>query len=202
MELPQYTLHHTIKRMVVPRLILLIIMTPAFYFGIWVNAKLLGIAIPPVISVFIFLILVVMVSVQSILNYVRFQKFRYLFYTNRIDYEGKKPQTFLYTNFTEAKLKQNMFDKMFNTGSVQLDKTFSIGPISNVTQIKAYLEQLVQYYKFTQQRFRIQQQQQQMKSATQSTSGASKNLGSSPSTTTQTGEGVSASQSGTQGGNL
>ena len=188
--------------MVVPRLILLIIMTPAFYFGIWVNAKLLGIAIPPVISVFIFLILVVMVSVQSILNYVRFQKFRYLFYTNRIDYEGKKPQTFLYTNFTEAKLKQNMFDKMFNTGSVQLDKTFSIGPISNVTQIKAYLEQLVQYYKFTQQRFRIQQQQQQMKSATQSTSGASKNLGSSPSTTTQTGEGVSASQSGTQGGNL
>ncbi len=162
MELPQYTLHHTIKRMVIPRVIMLLILAPVFYAGVWLNAKLLSMQVPGIVSVLIIIVLLVLVGLQSLLDYVRFQKFRYLFYTNRIEYEGKKPQTFLFADFTEAKLKQNFLDKMFNTGSIVLSKTFSIGPISNVTQIKTYLEQLVQYYKFTQERYRVQQAQQKM----------------------------------------
>ncbi|MFC1723299.1 hypothetical protein ACFL0V_04115 [Nanoarchaeota archaeon] len=169
MELPQYTLHHTIKRMVVPRVITLLILSPLFYVGIFVNAKLLNFEIPSFVAVFIILVLVVMVVVQSVLNYVRFQKYRYLFYTNRIDYEGKKPATFLFANFQQVELKQNIFDKMFNTGSIKLSKEFSIGPIANVQQIKAYMEQLVQYYRFTQQRYKIQQAEQGMRAGTAQT---------------------------------
>lgn len=168
MELPQYTLHHTIKRMVIPRLAMLLVLAPAFYLGIWINARLLNIDIPGIVAVLIIIVLIVMVAVQSILNYISFQKFKYLFYTNRVEYEGSKPQTFLYTEFSEAKLKQNLFDKMFNTGSIELSKSFAIGPISNVTQIKTYLEQLVQYYRFTQQRYKIQQAEQNMKASTTS----------------------------------
>jgi hypothetical protein len=93
---------------------------------------------------------------------VKFGKYQYLFYTDRVDFEGKKTKTFMFNDFTEAKLKQGIFDKMFGTGSITLSKDFSIGPISNVAQMKSYLEQLVQYHRTSEERYRMQQQQIQM----------------------------------------
>ncbi|HII71733.1 TPA: hypothetical protein HA265_03180 [Candidatus Woesearchaeota archaeon] len=187
MELPQYTLHPTIKRMVLPRAIGLLAMAPVFYLGIYINAKLLNIQIPVIVTVLIVAVLLVMISVQGILYYVQFQKYKYMFFTNRVDYEGKKPATFLYANFTEAKLKQNLFDKIFNTGSIILNKEFSLGPISNVTQIKTYLEQLVQYYNFSQQRFRMQQAQQKMRDESAQMAAEKARYSGATATTTGTG---------------
>ena len=161
MELPQYTLHLTIKRMLFPRILLLVVLAPIFYFGIWLNSRLLGIEIPGFIAVFLILFLIILVIAQAILHYIAFQKFQYSFYTNRIEFEGKKPRTFLFSDFEQATLKQNILDKIFNTGSIQLSKTFSIGPISNLTQVKTYVEQLVRYYRYQQQRMQMRAAQQQ-----------------------------------------
>ena len=65
-------------------------------------------------------------------------------------------------DFQAADLKQGIFDKMLNTGTIKLSKEFSIGPISNANQIKTYLEQLVQYFHASEEKYRIQQQQAAM----------------------------------------
>ena len=163
MELPQYTLRPNTNRMVVPWIFKLLGLSALFYFGVFFNAKYaLGTSVPSYINLLIFLFLIILIATQTVLYHVKFGKYQYLFYTNRVDFEGKKTKTFMFDDFTEAKLKQGMFDKMFGTGSIVLSKGFSIGPISNVAQMKSYLEQLVQYHRTSEERYRMQQQQIQM----------------------------------------
>lgn len=163
MELPQYTLRPNTNRMVVPWIFKLLGLSALFYFGVFFNAKYaLRTSVPSYINLLIFLFLIILIATQTVLYHVKFGKYQYLFYTNRVDFEGKKTKTFMFDDFTEAKLKQGIFDKMFGTGSITLSKDFSIGPISNVAQMKSYLEQLVQYHRTSEERYRMQQQQIQM----------------------------------------
>ncbi|MBI4738783.1 hypothetical protein HY772_04420 [Candidatus Woesearchaeota archaeon] len=160
MELPQYALRPNTNRLVVPWIFKLLGLSAIFYAGIYINVKLLFHAgIPAAINVLIFACLLVLIVIQLIMYNVRFGKYQYLFYTNRVEFQGKKTDIFMFNEFTEVDLKQNLFDKMFNTGSLKLSKEFEIGPISSVTQIKSYFERLVQYYQATQQQYRIGQQQ-------------------------------------------
>ncbi len=160
MEIPQYTLRPNTNRMVAPWILKLLGLSVLFYGGIYLNVKFaMNSSIPPIINMFIFAFLVVLIITQVIIYNIKFGKYTYQFFTNRIEYNGKKPATFLFTSFQTAELKQNLFDKMFDTGWIRLDKEFSIGPISNVTQMKGYLEQLVKYYVYMQQQYRSQQQQ-------------------------------------------
>jgi hypothetical protein len=160
MEVPQYTLRPNTSRMVMPWIFKLLGLAVLFYGGIYFNVKYaLKMSIPPLINVVIMVFIIILVVTQLILYKVKYGHYKYEFYTNRVDFEGKDHKTFLYGNFEQATLKQNIFDKVFNTGLIKLDKKFVIGPISNVTQIKNYLEQLVRYYQYTQQRSRMLQQQ-------------------------------------------
>lgn len=160
MEVPQYTLRPNTNRMVMPWIFKLLGLAILFYGGIFFNVKYaLKMSIPLFVNVLIVIFLIILIATQLILYRVRFGHFKYEFYTNRVDYNGKDHKTFLYGNFESAQLKQNPFDKIFGTGSIQLSKKFLIGPISNITQIKTYLEQLVRYYQYTQQRNQMLQQQ-------------------------------------------
>ncbi len=162
MEVPQYTLRPDTNAMVAPWILKLLLLAAVFYVGIYINVKLLwDRSIPAAINIFIFVFLAVLVATQVVLYRVRFGKYKYKFFTNRIEFEGKKSQTFLFNDFSEAKLKQGLFDKMFNTGDIILSKSFSIDHVPNVVQIKNYLEQLVNYYRAMQQRYRLQQQRMQ-----------------------------------------
>ncbi|MFC1742205.1 hypothetical protein ACFL3V_06740 [Nanoarchaeota archaeon] len=170
MELPQYTLRPNTNRMVAPWILKLIGLSMLFYGGIFFNVKYaMGSEIPAVISVFIFFFLIVLVVTQLFIYRVKYGKYSYKFYTNRIDFEGKKTETFIFSNFQQAELKQGLFDKMFNTGSIRLSKEFSIHSISNLTQMKSYLEQLVKYYNYSQDRYKAQQQQISMQKEMQQT---------------------------------
>ena len=111
--MPQYTLKPDINRMVAPWALKLIGISAVFYIGIYLNIYLLKIEMPPYINMFILAFLLVLIIAQSILYHVKFAKYRYLIYINRIEYEGKTPRTFLYDDFQQAELKQNLFDKMF-----------------------------------------------------------------------------------------
>ena len=158
MEVPQYTLRPSTNRMVAPWILKLLGLAIVFYVGIYLNVKLiLKMSIPAYINLFIFAFLILLVVSQVIIYHVRFGKYKFKFYTNRVDYEAKKTSTFLFSQFESIDLKQNMFDKMFNTGSILLNKDFVIGPIANAKQMKTYLEQLVAYYKNSQQRYAAQQ---------------------------------------------
>ena len=168
MELPQYTLKPSINRLVVPWVFKLLGLSAIFYFGIYFNVKIVfKYDIPSLVNLLIFLVLVVMIVVQLILYHVKFGKYAYKFYSNKIDYEAKKTVTFLFNDFSQAELKQNIFDKMFNTGRIVLSKDFTVGPISGALQIKNYLERLVQYYKYSQQTYKINAAKEQVGLQTQ-----------------------------------
>jgi hypothetical protein len=163
MELPQYTLRPNTNRMLVPWIFKLLGLAILFYGGIYFNAKVaLSTDIPAYINLLIFAFLIVLIGTQAILYHVKFGKYQYLFYTNRVEFDGKKQSNFMFGDFQDVKLNQNVFDKMFDTGSIVLSKAFSIGPISNVAQIKSYLEQLVTYYRQGEERYKVQQQQMAM----------------------------------------
>jgi hypothetical protein len=171
--------------MVAPWILKLLGLAILFYGGIYFNVKYaMGKEIPALINMLIFAFLLILIITQLILYRVRFGKYTYKFYTNRIDYEGKKPLTFMFTDFQQAEVKQHLFDKFFGTGIIKLSKTFSIGPISNVNQIKAYLEQLVRYYLYSQQRFKAQQQQAAMQKEVGQQPGQAQQTAAAPATAT------------------
>jgi hypothetical protein len=149
--------------MVIPWILKLLGLSVLFYAGIYFNVKYaLKTEIPSYVNLLIFVFLIVLIGAQAFIYHIKFGKYKFMFFTNRIEFAGKKPKTFLFSDFQSAELKQGLFDKMFNTGSIRLSKTFDIGPISNVSQIKSYLEQLVQYYRASQQKFRQAEQQVSM----------------------------------------
>ena len=163
MELPQYTLKPNVNCMLVPWIFKLLGLSVLFYGGIYLNVRFaLRTEIPPLVNILIFAFLIVLIVTQIIIYHVRFGRYKYLFFTNRIEYQGKKPKTFLFGDFQEAVLKQGVFDRMFGTGRIRLSKDFVIGPVSNVVQIKNYIEQLVKYYNSVQQRYRAAEQQAAM----------------------------------------
>ncbi|MBU2561483.1 MAG: hypothetical protein KKD17_04235 [Nanoarchaeota archaeon] len=163
MEVPQYTLRPNTNAMVAPWILKLLGLAILFYGGIYFNVRFaMGKSIPPAINLFIFVFLIVLVVTQVILYRVKFGKYKYLFYTDRVEFEGKKTETFFFNDFQQAEVKQKLFEKMFDTGELRLSKIFKIGPISNVTQVRSYIEQLVQYHRAMQERYRVQEQQAAM----------------------------------------
>ncbi|MBN1544458.1 hypothetical protein JW898_03270 [Candidatus Woesearchaeota archaeon] len=163
MEVPQYTLRPNTNAMVAPWILKLLGLAILFYAGIYFNVKFaMGRSIPPAINLFIFVFLIVLVVTQVILYRIKFGKYKYMFYTDRVEFEGKKTETFFFNDFQQAGVKQKLFEKMFDTGELSLSKSFRIGPISNVTQVRSYIEQLVQYHHAMQERSRAQEQQAAM----------------------------------------
>lgn len=153
-ELPQYTLKPHINSMLAPWILKLLGLSIVLYAGVFLNIRLGMISgvdrIPPAINLFIFALLIVLVVSQVVIYHVKFANYKYLFFTDRIEFKGKKSVTFRLFDFTEAQLKQGVFDKMFNTGTLIISKDFRIGPIPNASQVKGYLEQLVKYYRYSQ----------------------------------------------------
>ena len=147
MELPQYKVKPNTIRMVIPWIFKLLALCALFYVGIFINVKLLlKSTIPTLVNVFIVIFLLVLVIVQIVLYHLKFGKFKYVFFTNRIDYESNKPETFLFTDYKESHLKQNSLDQMFGTGTIVINNTFNLGPISNAKQVFNYLQQLIKYF--------------------------------------------------------
>jgi len=139
----------------------LLLLSAFFYVGVFFNAKIIfNITIPLAINLLISLTLLVLIVIQIILYNVRFGKYKFLFYTNRIEFEAKKTHTFYFNDYKDLKVKQNIFDKMFNTGTLILTKKFRIGPVKNSIQMKDYLLRLIKYYQYQQQRYKIQEAQQ------------------------------------------
>ncbi|MBT7902312.1 hypothetical protein HN587_00495 [Candidatus Woesearchaeota archaeon] len=147
MELPQYTLKPNTFRMVTPWIIKLLVLSTLFYTGIILAMKLsLKMEIPSFIHPIIGLVLLALVIIQTILYKVKFGKFKYVFFTNRIEFEGEKPLTFLFTDFKSINIKQDFLDKLFGTGNILLEPNFKIDHISNIKQIEGYLNQLITYF--------------------------------------------------------
>ena len=152
-EQPIYELRQSKKRAIIPKIIILIFLSALFYFGILLNISLLELAekeetMTKLISIGILIFLFFL----GILLAIRRAKFTYRFYHNRLTFIKKEVY---YAQITNTIGKRNLFDKMFKTYSLPLNKKFAIKHISQQEQqqeqMQNYLQQLINYVKTQQQ---------------------------------------------------
>lgn len=140
MDYPQYTLKPDLKRIMIPQLLKLIVLCGIFYSGIIFNLKILKIDAPIHINILVIIVLFILVLLQTILSHVKSSKLEYKFYQDRIEFNNNK---IYYKEIPEIKLKQNFFDKLFDTKTIILGK-FKISAITNYNEMYAYIEKLAQ----------------------------------------------------------
>ena len=142
MEAPQYSLKPNLDRFVVPRAVLVLILGIAFFFGIYLNLVLLKIEVGLVQYVIIFLVVAVAAALAIVQNMSYYKALQYDFFADHIQI-GSNPV--MLNRVSGLSLKQDMFDKMFNTCTIELPPVAKIKYIPNSYQIYSYIQQLLQF---------------------------------------------------------
>lgn len=151
MDIPQYKLKPNITRMILPQIIKLVALAALFYLGLWFNLKFgFNMEIPAAINVLVAVVLLVLVVLQLVIYHIKYAKFEYLFYPNRIEFHGNKIQTFLFRDFQGIDIKRNVFDTIAGTGTILVQPKFRVGPVSNAKQVIDYMQKLIQYFQYAQ----------------------------------------------------
>ena len=143
-EQPFYTIKQSINRAIIPKIITLFVLGTIFYLGILLNLSLLQLNTNKIIIQYASLALIIFIVIIGIILSFKKAKQNYLFYRNGIK-QGRKIVRYLEIISTEP--KQNMFDKMFKTYHINLNKKSSFHHISEEIQLQSYLQQLIQYSK-------------------------------------------------------
>jgi len=148
LEYPQYAIKQSMKRVLVPSLFRLAILSSVFYVAILININL---AVKYRIMTFeintlgylgIALSLVFLMILEILIIYKKTDKMIYKFYTNRIEY-GEKPVVVYYTQILSPEIRQDrFFDRVFNTASIRLADNAKIDKIETFNQVFMYIQQL------------------------------------------------------------
>lgn len=149
MEQPQYSLKPSISSILLGQIVKLVVLCALFYGGIYMNFKIIEKEVPLWITGLVVIILLALIILQIILTKTKATKHHYDFFSNRIEFFGKKVKSILYQNIAEVKLKRSIFDTISGTGSLILSKDFKITNITNYTEVQNYLNQLIQNYRNT-----------------------------------------------------
>ncbi len=142
-EAPLYVLKPSKARILVPNSIKLILLCVIFYTGILLNVSLLEIAIPFSVNILIVVVLVILILLETMLTFIRLSKIQYIFYSNRMQVVGPKPQYVMFSTVSSVTSSQNLFDKIFNTGTIMLG-TYKMTAIGDLAANLEYMQKLVQ----------------------------------------------------------
>lgn len=161
MENPQYTARTDIRRLLIAQFLKVVGLCVLFYTGIVINLKLLDIEVSSLLNILIVVIVIGLLAAQLVLTYSNSLKRQYLFYTDRIEYAGKKPKTIYFKDVTDISSKRDFLDKVIGTGTIVLEPGFKISSIDKADQTMYYAEKLVENYRsYAQQQPSYQQLQQ------------------------------------------
>ncbi len=147
MEIAQYSVKPSIKRIVIPQILRLVVLCALFYGAFWVNIWLLAFEMPSWLGIAVIAALVVLAVIQVIITRKKAQDWRYSFYQNRIEYAGDRISSALFSEVEEIKIKRNIFDLFANTATVSLNKKFKLKNIPDYKPVADYAYKLVQAYK-------------------------------------------------------
>lgn len=149
MELPQYTMYLSLRRILIPKAFALLFLGAFFYLGIFLNLIILNIYIPPDIHLYIIIGILILVVMQAILNYLKYSSYTYLFYRDRMIFQGKKELVLLYSDIENLEFKQDAIDKLFNTGTINLVPKHKMKYVENTNQVYFYIQKLIHYQRQT-----------------------------------------------------
>lgn len=145
-EHPLYTLHQSLPRALVPKIVLLLLLSAVFYGGVLLNLSLLE--IKEVVSSQLqygtgaFLLIV---NIMGILLAARQATRPYFFYPNRIVFFKKELPYTAIIAITAINPHQNILDKLFHTSSLPLAAEFTIYHIPHDVDLQHYLQQMITY---------------------------------------------------------
>ncbi|PLW79831.1 hypothetical protein C0585_05815 [Candidatus Woesearchaeota archaeon] len=140
------------------------------YLAVWLNFYILKKTFPFYLTLLVMISIIILIVATSIKNYVEFANYRYQFFSNRIEFHGKKSLMVYYSQVQSVKIEKNMLDLLFKTGIINLG-IMKIRSVPNLTQVYFYVQKMVQinsqyrsanpYQQQYQQRYNAQYSQQQ-----------------------------------------
>ena len=149
-EPPVYILPQNKLRALAPKFITFLVLGIIFYLGILLNLSLMELtnSTENLIQT-ISLILLLSIIILGIYLAIHRANQAYKFYRNHLLIHKKD---LYYINIITITTKQDLWDKIFKTYSINLGNQFYLRHISNSTQITDYLQQFVNYAKREQSR--------------------------------------------------
>jgi len=144
-EQPLYSIYESKKRALIPKIVSLLILAFIFYLGILINISLLELdaSQETALKTGALLLLTVLIIIGAFITFRKSSQ-PYLFYRNRITH-GK--EMLYYLNIIDTAPQSNFIDRIFKTYSIQLGKTLAFRHIPEATQLRDYVQQLVEYAK-------------------------------------------------------
>lgn len=147
MEIAQYSVKPSVRRIVIPQILRLVGLCTLFYFGVWVNLWLLSYEMPSWLGIVVVAVLVLLAVVQVLITHKKAQDWRYSFYSNRIEYEGDKISSVVFSEVEDVKIKRNVFDLFAGTATIILSKKFKLRNIPDYKPVADYTYKLTQSFK-------------------------------------------------------
>jgi len=114
-----------------------------FYLGIQLNLYLLEVPISTFTAVLIISALFILFVFESIMTYSKADRLTYYFHDDKLTVQNKELRSIDYLDVQNTSIKQNLVDKVFNTGTIILAPDFSIKFINNSSQLYNWINQLV-----------------------------------------------------------
>ncbi|MEM4260596.1 MAG: hypothetical protein QXG00_05140 [Candidatus Woesearchaeota archaeon] len=130
------------KRLFIPKILELIVLGIVLYFAIWINFILLYRSMPVSISFVLVLAILIIICIDGILNFMKFEKFRYIIYPDRIEFVTKKTISLPFNEIVSIGYSYDIYDKIFKTGKIRINDQL-MEHIDNANTVYFYLQDLI-----------------------------------------------------------
>lgn len=138
---PNAIVYKDAKRVLIPKIALLLTLGVVFYLAVFFNLKLLKININLLTNIVILFVLIILIILQLFLDYLKIPKDSYKLYSDRIIHADK--EQLLFKDANQLNFTRNFLDKLFNTGTIKLSPGFAIENISDVNNVYFYLQKTI-----------------------------------------------------------
>ena len=142
---PLYVLPQNKKRTLIPKTLLLVVLGVIFYLGILLNVTLLNLTAEEdtIVKIIGLMVLTIIVGIGIFLDYHQASQ-PHTFYQDRLVVEKKEH---FYHAIEKVERKQNFWDKLFKTYSIDLGEGIVLRNIPQTVSIEGYIQQLIAYAK-------------------------------------------------------
>ncbi len=142
---PLYVLPQNKKRTLIPKTLLLVVLGAIFYLGVLLNVSLLKLNAgeETLVKIIALIVLTLIIGIGIFLDYHQASQ-PHTFYQDRLVVEKKEH---FYHAIEKVERKQNFWDKLFKTYSVDLGEGVVLRNIPLTIPIEGYIQQLIEYAK-------------------------------------------------------
>jgi hypothetical protein len=118
LDVPEMKVCPNAKRYLLPKILLLALLGILLYAGVYANYYLLQQSVPALWNGIIIAGIIMLIILEMILGHVRINQYIYVFYAKKLIIVESVEEILPYDAIRTISLKENMFDKMYHTGTI------------------------------------------------------------------------------------